>query len=199
MEINPSLSPEERETLGRAVIGIAGAGGLGSNCAMHLVRCGVGKLVIADFDRVSGGNLNRQFFFADQVGRPKVEALGENLRRIVPGVELSLHDLTVDTENAIDLFGSCDIVVEAFDSGAAKQMLIRAMLAAGKTVVATSGLAGWGRSNELKLRRIGGGKLYLIGDAESDVAHSPPFSPRVGIAAAMQANTVIALLLGVEP
>lgn len=199
MEINPSLSPQERETLGRAVIGIAGAGGLGSNCAMHLVRCGVGKLVIADFDRVSGGNLNRQFFFADQVGRPKVEALGENLRRIVPGVELSLHDLAVDGGNAADLFGNCGIVVEAFDSGAAKQMLIRAMLAAGKTVVAASGLAGWGRSNELKLRRIGGGKLYLIGDAESDVAHSPPFSPRVGIAAAMQANTVIALLLGVEP
>jgi len=199
VEINPCLSPEERETLGRAVIGIAGAGGLGSNCAMHLVRSGVRKLVIADFDRVSGGNLNRQFFFADQVGRSKVEALGENLRRIVPGVELSLHDLVVDAETALNLFGDCDIVVEAFDSGAAKQMLIRTMLGAGKTVVAASGLAGWGRSNELKLRRIGGGKLYLIGDVESDVAHSPPFSPRVGIAAAMQANTVIALLLGVEP
>jgi len=198
-EINSFLSPEERETLGRAVIGIAGAGGLGSNCAMHLVRSGVRKLVIADFDRVSGGNLNRQFFFADQVGRPKVEALGENLRRIVPGVELSLHDLVVDAESALNLFGNCDIVVEAFDSGAAKQMLIRTMLGAGKTVVAASGLAGWGRSNELKLRRIGGGKLYLIGDVESDVAHSPPFSPRVGIAAAMEANTVIALLLGVEP
>ena len=198
-EINSFLSPEERETLGRAVIGIAGAGGLGSNCAMHLVRSGVRKLVIADFDRVSGGNLNRQFFFADQVGSPKVEALGENLRRIVPGVELSLHDLVVDAESALNLFGNCDIVVEAFDSGAAKQMLIRTMLGAGKTVVAASGLAGWGRSNELKLRRIGGGKLYLIGDVESDVAHSPPFSPRVGIAAAMEANTVIALLLGVEP
>ena len=199
VEVNPSLSPEERETLNRAVIGIAGAGGLGSNCAMHLVRSGVRKLVIADFDRVAESNLNRQFFFADQLGRPKVEALGENLHRIVPGVELALHDLAVDAENALDLFGNCDIVVEAFDSGAAKQMLIRTMLEAGKPVVAASGLAGWGRSNELKLRRIGGGKLYLIGDAESDVAHSPPFSPRVGIAAAMQANTVIALLLGVEP
>jgi len=199
VEVNPSLSPHEREVLGRAVIGIAGAGGLGSNCAMHLVRSGVRNLVIADFDRVSGGNLNRQFFFADQVGRLKVEALGENLRRIAPGVELSLHALTVDAANAAELFADCDIAVEAFDSGAAKQMLIRAMLAAGKTVVAASGLAGWGRSNEVKLRRIGGGKLYLIGDAETDVAHAPPVSPRVGIAAAMQANTVIALLLGLEP
>ncbi|NCC94359.1 MAG: sulfur carrier protein ThiS adenylyltransferase ThiF, partial [Opitutae bacterium] len=128
----PYLSPEEREKLSRAVIGIAGAGGLGSNCAMHLARSGVRKLVIADFDRVAGGNLNRQFFFTDQVGRPKVEALGENLRRIVPGIELTLHDLAVDAENAMDLFGSCDIVVEAFDSGAAKQMLIRTMLEAGK-------------------------------------------------------------------
>lgn len=199
MDVNSYLTPEERAVLGRAVIGIAGAGGLGSNCAMHLTRSGVRKLVIADFDRVTEGNLNRQFFFADQIGRRKVEALEENLRRIAPGLELTAHSVTVGPDNAAALFGGCDIVVEAFDSEAAKRMLIRTMLNAGKTVVAASGLAGWGRSNELKLRRIGGGKLYLVGDAESDVAHSPPFSPRVGIAAAMQANTVIALLLGVEP
>lgn len=42
-------------------VGIAGAGGLGSNCAAALARSGVGTLVIADFDRVERLNLNRQF------------------------------------------------------------------------------------------------------------------------------------------
>ena len=139
MEVNPYLSAAERGILGRAVVGIAGAGGLGSNCAMHLVRSGVRRLVIADFDRVAESNLNRQFFFADQIGCRKVEALGRNLRRIVPELELELHDSAVTAENAAGRFGRCDIVVEAFDSSAAKQMLIRTMLACGKTVVAASG------------------------------------------------------------
>lgn len=118
MEVNPYLSAAERGILGRAVVGIAGAGGLGSNCAMHLVRSGVRRLVIADFDRVAESNLNRQFFFADQIGCRKVEALGRNLRRIVPELELELHDSAVTAENAAGRFGRCDIVVEAFDSSA---------------------------------------------------------------------------------
>ena len=53
-------------------VGIAGAGGLGSNCAAHLVRAGMKKLVIADFDVVNESNLNRQFFFRNQLGQKKV-------------------------------------------------------------------------------------------------------------------------------
>jgi len=49
-------------------IGIAGAGGLGSNCAAALARSGVGTLVIADFDIVEELNLNRQYYFSDQIG-----------------------------------------------------------------------------------------------------------------------------------
>ena len=200
MEINPYLSREQRAILANARIGIAGAGGLGSNCAMHLVRSGIRHLVIADFDRVSESNLNRQFFFADQIGRKQVEALGVNLLRIVPELDLELLAEEVTGGNAVTLFGACDIVIEAFDSAAAKQMLIRTMTAAGKPVVAASGIGGLGRSNALRLHRMAGGKLYVAGDLESDVAGGfDPFSPRVGIVAAMQANTVIALLLGEEP
>jgi len=63
-----------------AKIGIAGAGGLGSNCAVNLVRVGFEKLTIVDFDRVDAANLDRQFYFLDQVGMDKVEALEKELR-----------------------------------------------------------------------------------------------------------------------
>ena len=63
MPANPLPTPPERAVLARARVGIAGAGGLGSNCAMHLVRAGVRHLVVADFDVVGESNLNRQFFF----------------------------------------------------------------------------------------------------------------------------------------
>ena len=52
-----------RDHLSRFRVGIAGAGGLGSNCAVSLARSGIGTLVISDFDVIEPGNLNRQYFF----------------------------------------------------------------------------------------------------------------------------------------
>ncbi|MPM55743.1 hypothetical protein SDC9_102540 [bioreactor metagenome] len=200
MPANLNLSPAERAVLETAVVGIAGAGGLGSNCAAHLVRAGVRRLVIADFDTVAPGNLNRQFFFRDQIGCRKVEALKENLLRIEPDLELEMHDLRIDGDNIHALFASCAVVAEAFDAAAAKTMLLRELLPTGKTVVSVSGIAGWGRSGALKLRRVGA-NLILIGDLERGVdpgSHLYPASPRVGIAAAMQANSIVATLLKQE-
>ena len=53
MGANTYLTEQERRILENAKVGIAGAGGLGSNVAMLLVRAGMKKLVIADFDTVN--------------------------------------------------------------------------------------------------------------------------------------------------
>ena len=198
MAFNPYLGVAERARIEAARVGVAGAGGLGSNCLAHLVRCGVRRFVIADFDTVSESNLNRQFFFADQLGMPKDEAVAANLRRINPALELELYPERVTAENAVRRFGSCDVTVEAFDDPDAKTMLIRALLPLGRPVVAASGIAGWGRSNAMRVQRIGK-QLYMAGDRATGISEeTPPYSPRVGIAAAQQANTVMALILGVE-
>lgn len=198
MGANPYLTDSERQVLESARIGIAGAGGLGSNVAAHLVRAGVKKFVICDFDTVNASNLNRQFFFRDQLGRKKVAALEENLRRIDPDLELEMRDVRLTAENAADTFAACDLVVEAFDNAAAKAMLYGALLPRGVRLVAASGLAGWGRSAAIKIRQVGA-NLVLVGDGASGVnATRAPVSPRVGIAAAMQANAAVAWLLGKE-
>lgn len=198
MGANPYLTDSERQILESARIGIAGAGGLGSNVAAHLVRAGVKKFVICDFDTVNASNLNRQFFFQDQLGRKKVAALEENLRRIVPDLELEMRDVRLTAENAADTFAGCTLVVEAFDNAAAKAMLYGALLPRGVRLVAASGLAGWGRSAAIKIRQVGA-NLVLVGDGASGVnATRAPVSPRVGIAAAMQANAAVAWLLGKE-
>ena len=198
MAFNPYLGAAERARIEAARVGVAGAGGLGSNCLAHLVRCGVRRFVIADFDTGSESTLNRQFFFADQLGMPKVEAVAANLRRINPALELELYPERVTAENAVRRFGSCDVTVEAFDDPDAKTMLIRTLLPLGRPVVAASGIAGWGRSNAMRVQRIGK-QLYMAGDRATGISEeTPPYSPRVGIAAAQQANTVMALILGVE-
>ena len=197
MQVNPFLTPAEQDRFRKATIGVAGAGGLGSNVLMHLVRSGLEHFVIADFDRVSAGNLNRQFFFPDQVGRLKTDAVAENLRKINPDLSLELHPVRITEENLRSVFGRCDILVEAFDDADSKAMFIRETVPWGKPVVAASGLAGWGRSNEMRVRKIGK-NLYLAGDLSAGVGDLPPESPRVGLAAALEANTVTALLLGIE-
>jgi len=196
---NTFLTDAERARLESIRVGIAGAGGLGSNCAMHLVRAGVLKFTIADFDTVNESNLNRQFFFRDQVGRPKVDALGENLRRINPGVELDLRSVRLAPDNFAGVFAGCDILVEALDSEDAKAMFVSCAVPTGLPMVVASGIAGWGRSSDIAVKRMGS-RLVVVGDCESAVGKDGlyPVSPRVGIVAAMQANAVAAILLGRE-
>ena len=198
MAANTYLTPEERTLLESVRVGIAGAGGLGSNCAMHLVRSGVKHITIADFDVVNESNLNRQFFFRDQIGQKKVEALKANLLRIEPDADIRIVDTKLDASSTKELFADCTIVVEAFDVVEAKAMILAALAGSGKKLVTASGLAGWGRSNAMMVRKMG--NIVAIGDGETSVGDgAAPVSPRVGIAAAMQANAVVSLLLGCEP
>ncbi|MGB9906082.1 MAG: sulfur carrier protein ThiS adenylyltransferase ThiF [Candidatus Saccharicenans sp.] len=192
--------PELLPVLRRAVVGIAGAGGLGSNVAVALARAGVGKLIIADHDRVYPSNLNRQQYFIDQIGRPKVEALLENLGRMNPFSEYEIHHIRINPHNIPKLFGEAQILVEAFDLASEKSMLINTWLSLfpDRPIVAASGLSGFGKNNKIKTRKMG--RLYLCGDEESEPTDKvSPMAPRVGIVANMQANLVIELLIKIRP
>lgn len=194
------MSRSVRDRLRTRSVGIAGAGGLGSNAAAALARAGVGCLVIADHDIVQGPNLDRQFYFLDQVGRLKVEALAENIRRIDPSCRVEAHPVRLDSESAERIFRDCDLVIEAFDSAEAKDMLVRTMLTRfpGRPIIAASGLAGWGRSNDMKARRSG--DLTIVGDERTEVSsETPPLAPRVAMAAGMEANEALEILLGPMP
>lgn len=191
--------PRVLAALRRSIVGIAGAGGLGSNVAISLARAGVGTLVIADFDRIEASNLNRQQFFIDQVGRLKVEALRENLLRINPYAEYLVHDVRVNRRNAAALFGAADLLIEAFDRAVAKEMIIQAWLRAfpRRPIIAASGLSGYGGNNRLRTRRLG--NLHICGDQASGPAPGvSPMAPRVALVANMQANLAVELLVSIH-
>ena len=185
-----------RERLRNKTVGIAGCGGLGSNCAVALARSGIGRLVIVDFDVVSADNLNRQYYFLDQVGQKKVLALKDNIRRIDPQVEVTAVDRRLDPTSVSEVFRDCQVIVEAFDRAEMKKMLIETVLERmpGKFIVAGSGLAGYGNNNDLRTRRIG--NLFICGDEKSETSEAaPPLAPRVGIVANLQANQAVEILL----
>lgn len=193
--LSTHLRPEQAERLFGARVGIVGAGGLGSNCAALLVRSGVRRFVIADHDVVSLSNLNRQFYFPEHLGRPKVQALHDSLGHLlgdsVPTLEYMGHVQRVGEDDA-SLFTDCAIVVEAVDDANVKRMLVEMLLDAGHTVVSASGMAGWGGGMHRK--RLG--KLTVVGDFVSEVGpDGPPMAPRVMMAAAHQADEVLWRLL----
>ncbi|MFA5814008.1 MAG: sulfur carrier protein ThiS adenylyltransferase ThiF [Bacteroidales bacterium] len=176
--------------------GIAGAGGLGSNCAAALVRVGIGRLVICDFDRVEESNLNRQFYFRDQIGQSKVEALKTNLLRINPLLILEIHQVILNFENIPELFNGVDVLFEAFDRADQKAMIIESALATWpeRPLIVGSGMAGFGDSNSIRMRSSG--NLYICGDESAEIGpEMPPLAPRVGMVANMMANVGIDLLL----
>jgi sulfur carrier protein ThiS adenylyltransferase len=191
---------EIKTHLSKFRVGIAGAGGLGSNCAVALAKCGVGTLVICDFDTVEASNLNRQYYFTDQIGMLKTIALKENIFRINPDVFVIIHQKRLDRNNIPEIFSGCNVIVEAFDIAEMKQLLIETvqLRMTGIPLVAASGLAGWGKSDAIKYRKIDD-TLYICGDESSEISDNlPPMAPRVGMVANMQANVVIEILMNME-
>ncbi len=94
-----------------------GAGGLGSPIAMYLAAAGIGKIGIVDFDTVDFSNLQRQIIHGtSDVGRPKAESAKETIAGINPNVEVVIHNTRISSENALDLVGQYDIVVDGTDN-----------------------------------------------------------------------------------
>ncbi len=173
-----------------AKIGIAGAGGLGSNCAVALVRAGFRDFVIADFDKVDVANLDRQAYFEDQVGMKKVEALKINLLRISKNLRIDSFDVKLGSSNISRIFSGCDVMVECLDCPQMKSLFVSELLPLGKLLVAASGIGGVGANDEIRVYRIKE-NLVIVGDLKSDVEKSPAVAPRVCIAAAKQADVVM--------
>lgn len=184
-------TPEQLAKIRSVRVGIAGAGGLGSNCALALVRCGFEKFVIADFDTVSISNLNRQQYFPEDIGKPKVECLVAYLQKINPSIDFSIKQLRINAENVNDLFRECQCVVEAFDNAESKAMIVGEFMGSEKLLVSASGLGGHGMSDRIVTRKVRN-NFYLIGDGVSEVgADIKPYAPCVMITAAKQADVVL--------
>lgn len=191
---------EIKSILKTKTVGIAGCGGLGSNCAVSLARVGIGSLVIADFDVIVESNLNRQYYFYDQIGMLKVFALKQNIQMINPAVKVHAFDLRLCMSDTIEIFRNCDVIVEAFDKAEMKHMILDAVHThlPDKYLVMGIGMAGWGDNELIHTRQSG--KLVICGDEINEIAEqNPPLAPRVSIVSNMQANAVMEILLGKNP
>ena len=186
-----------KKKLKNTSVGIAGIGGLGSNAAIALVRAGIGRLVLVDFDKVEESNLDRQYYFLDQIGKQKVDVIKENIKRIDPNVIVETYDLKLERGLMAKPFKDVDVVIEALDKAVTKTEFIEEILLnlPEKPIVAASGVAGYGHSERIVTKKLG--KLNMCYDeyalsSENDIL----MAPRVCLMANWEANLALELILG---
>ena len=197
--LHKGLSPEQSSLLQAAQVAIFGLGGLGSNVAMWLARLGVGQLLLYDFDRVELSNLNRQYYFVEDVGEYKAVALLKHLRAVNPYGDYQSRVVRLTEDNLAELVDTAPIICEALDKPETKALLVNGVLESfpDKFLVAASGLAGFGTSDSMQVRQITP-HFYLCGDGSSSFLDLPLCGARVGLCAAQEALTIARIILQME-
>lgn len=135
----PEIGDTGQERLQRARVLLVGLGGLGSPAALYLAAAGVGRLGLVDHDRVDVSNLHRQVLHGTpDVGRPKVESAREHLQQLNPLVQLDLHDTWLTRDNALELVGAYDVIVDGADTFATRYLVNDACVLTGRPNVHAS-------------------------------------------------------------
>ena len=188
------LKPEQLRTTQAQRIGIAGAGGLGSNAAVALVRTGFKNFEILDRDVVEASNLNRQDYVSADIGKPKVELLTARLKAINPDVFVVTHQAEWTRANAGSFFQGFPILVEAFDKAEIKRDFVEWASVNAGVVVSGNGMAGLTGGDPTAIKHTG--NIYIIGDGTTSITDGhPPLAPRVVQCAAKMAEVVLRLTL----
>ncbi|MCI0688513.1 MAG: adenylyltransferase/sulfurtransferase MoeZ [Sporichthyaceae bacterium] len=134
--IIPDVGMAGQRRLKNAKVLCVGAGGLGSPALMYLAAAGVGTLGIVEFDVVDESNLQRQIIHGQSdVGRSKAESARDSVKEINPFVDVVLHEVALDSSNALDIFAGYDLIVDGTDNFATRYLVNDACVLLGKPYV----------------------------------------------------------------
>lgn len=128
---------ENYEKIRQYTVAVVGVGGVGSVTAEMLTRCGIGKLILFDYDKVELANMNRLFFQPHQAGLSKVAAAAKTLEGINPDVLFETHNYNITTVDNFDHFmsrikegglenGPVDLVLSCVDNFEARMAINKA-------------------------------------------------------------------------
>lgn len=131
--ILPEVGTDGQKKLKNASVLIVGAGGLGSPAALYLAAAGVGRIGIADADRVNISNLHRQIIHSNNtVGANKAESAGAGMRRINDSITVETYPYFITAENISSIIETYDFVIDAADNFETKFLINDACVLAKK-------------------------------------------------------------------
>ncbi|RYE82007.1 MAG: HesA/MoeB/ThiF family protein [Myxococcales bacterium] len=179
---------------------LIGAGGVGAPAALALARSGRCRLRLVDDDRVELTNLHRQILFGDSdLGRPKLEAMGEALRKVAPDVEIEAVHGRFLPETASALLAGVSAIVDGCDNFATRFLAADAARLAGLPIAHGASI----RWQATCLASAAGGRPCYrclfedvpVGPAP-DCATAGVLGPVCGVAGGLAADAALRLLAG---
>jgi len=150
------IGGDGRRALAEAHVAIYGLGGVGAACAMDLVRIGVGRFYVVDFDLVEESNLNRLYFgYLSTVGAAKADVFAKFARDINPAVEIETKKLFFSGEEAASIVDDgAWYHADCIDSLNAKVSLLEELCRMEARFIASMGTAGRLHPEKLRLGSI---------------------------------------------
>jgi len=134
--IIPDLGLDGQKRLKNARVLVIGAGGLGSPTLLYLAAGGVGTIGIVEFDVVDESNLQRQIIHGQSdIGRSKAQSARDSIREVNPLVEVRLHEVRLEPDNAVNLFEQYDLILDGTDNFATRYLVNDAAVLSGKPYV----------------------------------------------------------------
>jgi molybdopterin/thiamine biosynthesis adenylyltransferase/rhodanese-related sulfurtransferase len=134
--IIPDLGVDGQKRLKNARVLVIGAGGLGSPTLLYLAAAGVGTIGIVEFDVVDESNLQRQIIHGQSdIGRSKAQSARDSIKEVNPLVEVRLHEVRLEPDNAVNLFAQYDLILDGTDNFATRYLVNDAAVLAGKPYV----------------------------------------------------------------
>ncbi|MTW21521.1 HesA/MoeB/ThiF family protein [Allochromatium palmeri] len=196
----PQFGIEGQERLRESSVLVVGLGGLGSPVALYMAAAGVGRLLLADFDRVDLSNLQRQILHTtDRLGQTKAESARHALRALNPGVELVTVETSLTPENLAEQVAEVDLVVECSDNFATRFAVNAACQAARVPLVSGAAIRLEGQVTAFSGQP--GGPCYRClypdeGTSDETCTANGVLAPLVGIIGSIQAAEAIKILTG---
>jgi molybdopterin/thiamine biosynthesis adenylyltransferase len=199
----PEIGVEGQERLRASAALIVGAGGLGCPAALYLAAAGIGRLSLADADKVDLTNLQRQILYrTESVGAPKVDAARATLNAVNPEVHVIPLNERVDAGGADELVAKSDIVLDCSDNFPTRHALNRACVKHAKPLVSGAAMRFDAQLTVFDLRRADAPCYACLFPEDGEVEEVQcsvmgVFAPLTGVIGAMQAMEAIKLLAGV--
>jgi adenylyltransferase/sulfurtransferase len=191
---------QERLRAARALV--VGAGGLGCPAALYLAASGVGKLTLADPDKVDLTNLQRQILYrTDSIGSPKVEAARSALAALNPDVQVVALQKRIEEKELRTILADIDVVLDCSDNFATRHALNRACVAHKKPLISGAAIRFDAQVSVFDLRNADAPCYACLYPEDGEVeevqcAQMGVFAPMTGAVGALQAMEAVKLLTG---
>jgi molybdopterin/thiamine biosynthesis adenylyltransferase len=180
---------------------VIGLGGLGSAAALYLAGAGLGRLLVADRDRVEPANLQRQILYrADDLGRPKTEAARERLLALNAEVDVQAHEGRLEPARLAQMVAAADVVLDCTDNFPTRFAINEACVRAKKPLVSGAAIRFEGQLAVFDPRRADGACYACLfpqaGEQAETCEEAGVLGPVVGTIGSLQALATLKLLLG---